>query len=63
LLVVVRVVVPPMEEGVLAGGGKSSPITPRPFMASISYAPELLTPFMPRQSTDYLAELIARLQR
>ena len=45
------------------GGGGAKPITPQSFMASISYAPELLTPYMPRQSKDYLAELIARLQQ
>jgi hypothetical protein len=43
-------------------GGDSTPITPQPFMASISYNPQLLTPFMPKNSKDYLAELLARLQ-
>jgi hypothetical protein len=48
--------------GMLSGGG-SKPITPQSFMASISFAPELLTPFMPQNSKDYLAELLARLQK
>jgi hypothetical protein len=43
-------------------GGKST-TTPQPFMASISYSPELLTPFMATQPRDYLAELLARLQQ
>jgi predicted nucleic acid-binding Zn-ribbon protein len=47
----------------LGGGRGTQPFTPQPFMASISYAPELLTPYMPPQSKDYLAELIARLQK
>jgi hypothetical protein len=46
----------------LTGGG-SKPITPQSFMASISYNPQLLTPFMPQNSRDYLAELLARLQQ
>lgn len=50
-------------DGMFSLGGGASPITPKPFMASISYSPELLTPYMPMQSKDYLAELIARLQR
>jgi hypothetical protein len=48
--------------GMLSGGG-SKPITPQSFMASISYNPQLLTPFMPQNSKDYLAELLARLQK
>lgn len=47
--------------GLLTGG--TQPITPQSFMASISYAPQLLTPYMATQSRDYLAELLARLQR
>jgi hypothetical protein len=48
--------------GMFTGGG-SSGFTPQSFMASISYAPELLTPYMPQNSRDYLAELLARLQK
>jgi len=44
-------------------GGKSAGFDPQSFMASISFAPELLTPFMPQNSKDYLAELLARLQK
>jgi hypothetical protein len=47
--------------GMLGGGSK--PITPQSFMASISFAPELLTPYMPQNSRDYLGELLARLQQ
>lgn len=47
--------------GMLGRGSK--PITPESFMASISFAPELLTPYMPQNSRDYLAELLARLQK
>jgi hypothetical protein len=45
------------------GGGGSSGFTPQSFMASISYNPQLLTPFMPQNSRDYLGELLARLQK
>jgi hypothetical protein len=45
------------------GGGGSAGFDPKSFMASISYNPELLTPFMPQTSKDYLAELLARLQQ
>ena len=48
--------------GMLAGGGGKT-ISPQSFMASISYAPELLTPYMPQNSQDYLGELLARLQK
>ena len=48
--------------GMFTGGG-SSGFTPQSFMASISFAPELLTPYMPQNSRDYLAELLARLQK
>jgi hypothetical protein len=44
-------------------GGKSAGFDPQSFMASISYNPQLLTPFMPQNSRDYLAELLARLQQ
>jgi len=42
----------------LAGGVNK----PTPFMASIDYDPELLTPFMAQQQRDYLAELLQRLK-
>ena len=44
--------------GMFGGGG----MTPTPYMGSITFAPQLLTPIMPKQSRDYLAELIARLR-
>jgi hypothetical protein len=44
-------------------GGTGQSTRPSPFMASISFAPQLLTPLMPKQSKDYLAELLARLQK
>jgi predicted nucleic acid-binding Zn-ribbon protein len=47
----------------LLSGSSGRTITPTPFMASLDFKPELLTPLMPRQSKDYLAELIARLQQ
>lgn len=44
--------------GMFGGDG----MTPTPYMGSITFAPQLLTPIMPKQSRDYLAELIARLR-
>ena len=41
----------------------SSGFTPQSFMASIDYNPQFLAPYTPPQSRDYLAELIARLQK
>jgi predicted nucleic acid-binding Zn-ribbon protein len=45
-------------KGMLAGGVNKT----TPFMASIDYDPELLTPFMAQQQRDYLAELLQRLR-
>jgi hypothetical protein len=56
-------------EGGGGGGGESSgkktraPTPINPYMASISFNPQMLTPLMPKQPRDYLAELIARLQK
>jgi predicted nucleic acid-binding Zn-ribbon protein len=52
-------------KGMLAGGvsgGGAAVSQPTPFMASIDYDPELLTPFMAQQQRDYLAELLQRLK-
>jgi predicted nucleic acid-binding Zn-ribbon protein len=52
-------------KGMLAGGvsgGGAAVSQPTPFMASIDYDPELLTPFMAQQQRDYLAELLQRLR-
>jgi hypothetical protein len=49
--------------GMFSIGGASKSLDPTQFMASISFAPQLLTPYMPKTSTDYLAELLARLQK
>ena len=49
--------------GMFTGGGGGSSFSPKSFMASISYDPQLLTPYMPQTSKDYLAELLARLQQ
>ena len=43
-------------------GASGGAFTPTPYMGSITFAPQLLTPIMPKQSRDYLAELIARLR-
>ena len=51
-----------MLAGTVKGGGGTAAKT-TPFMASIEYNPELLSPLMQQQQKDYLAELIARLQR
>ena len=48
--------------GMFSGGGGNQ-IRPTPYMGSISFAPQLLTPYMPKQSKDYLAELLQRLQK
>jgi len=56
-------------EGGGGGGGESSGKKKKeqtlinPYMASISFNPQMLTPLMPKQPRDYLAELIARLQK
>ena len=46
-----------------SGSGYKEPTTPTTYMGSISFNPQLLTPLMFKQSKDYLAELIARLQQ
>ena len=48
--------------GLFSSGGGAG-FDPKSFMASISYNPQLLTPFMPQNSRDYLSELLARLQK
>ena len=50
-----------MLAGTVKGGGGGAART-SPFMASIDYSPELLTPLMQQQQKDYLAELLARLR-
>ena len=49
--------------GGLFSSGSGAGFDPQSFMASISYNPQLLTPFMPQNSRDYLADLLSRLQQ